>query len=76
MFAWIMIVIMAAVGVYDLYLVCKGRKTITKQYRELFPQWVDYCIMIVFLALVWWIFSEQAFAPVMLGVIVGHLCWR
>lgn len=76
MFAWIMIVVMAAVGIYDLYLVLKKRDTISQRYRKLFPQWIDYLIMVGFLAGVWIVFSEQAFAPVMLGVIVGHLCWR
>lgn len=76
MFAWIMIAIMAAIGAYDLYLVWEGKPTLSQMYRKLFPQKIDYFILVVFLVLVWAIFSEQAFAPVMIGVIAGHLFWR
>jgi hypothetical protein len=70
------LVILIAVGLYDLYLVFKKQKTISQRIHDLFPKWIDAAIMIGLLILTWWIGGIYLFVPVMCGIIVGHLFWQ
>lgn len=43
---WIILIVSGAVIVYDIWLEKSGRKTISQHIHDLFPQWLDYIIMI------------------------------
>ena len=76
MTAWIVIVVLALVGLFDLWLGFTGRTLITTWYHRLFPRQIDLILMVSLFGLIWWIGSEQIAAWVAVGVTVGHLMWN
>jgi len=76
MFYWIILSFLICVGIFDLYLIIKGKKTISQRYHKLFNKWVDAVLMITLLALIWWLFGGvENFVKILLGIIGGHLFW-
>lgn len=76
MLMWITFVLMALVGIADLWLITTKRDTISKRYHRLFPQFVDSILMIAVLVLVWQFLGIGTFTAVMAGTILGHLAWH
>lgn len=77
MFTLPVLIILIAIGLFDVYLVMTKHRTISQRYHNLFPQWVDLTIMIASLVVIWWFFGgAETFTPVMLGVTMGHLFWH
>ena len=73
---WFTFVIMAMMGIADIYLVATLRATISKRYHNTFPQWIDIIIMVSILACVWIFLGVFVFTCVMAGTILGHLAWH
>jgi hypothetical protein len=76
MLAWIVIVTLAAIAGYDLYRNFKKQKTLSQLYWPLLPQWADATLMCVTVGVAWWLLSEQVAAWIMVGCMLGHLCWK
>jgi len=74
---WIILTVLICIGVFDLYLYFTKQLTISQRIHRMFPRWIDYGIMIGLLGLTWWLGGgPEAFVPVMIGVIIGHLFWQ
>jgi hypothetical protein len=73
---WVLIVVLAAIGAFDLYLVIKKKDTISQRYHKMLPQWADYVVLVVVAGGVWWFWGELVFSIFMFGVIAGHLMWH
>ena len=78
MIYWIILIILIAAGIYDLYLYFKGRDTLTQlahNYIEHFgiPIWPRLIVTIGCLASSWWIGGITLFVPVLAGWILCHL---
>lgn len=73
---YVLLIILIATGVYDLYLVFKKHPTLSQQYQKLFPTWVD---MIVFGVLLYSLLTCCMWVDWRLKVtimgIIGHICW-
>lgn len=77
-------VIAVAVIIFDIWLEKSGRKTISKHIHDLFPQWLDYIIMIsivvgsgIAAGLIWkgmWGWRVGILAGIF--VTVGHFFWH
>jgi hypothetical protein len=66
-----------AIAIYDIYLARHPEKeTITAVYRRLFPRWIDYIIIILCGAGIWYVFGVIPFNFYVLGVVKGHLGWN
>lgn len=70
---WIILILLIAVGVYDLYLYFTKQKTLSQRVHALFPRNIDLGIMVLLLIGTWALGGLAFFVPVMLGVIVCHL---
>lgn len=70
---WIILFLLIAVGVYDLYLYFTDRATLSQRVHALFPRNIDLGIMVALLIGTWALGGPAFFVPVMLGVIVCHL---
>ena len=75
MISWLVLGILIAVGIYDLYLYFNSKRTLSQVVHAWFPKWIDALIMCGLLAATWAVWGIDGFLPVMLGVIVGHLFW-
>jgi len=73
--AWILIIAMAAVGAFDLWLVLSKKDTISQRWHRLLPKWADALVLVLLAIICWAIFGEMVFAVWMVGVICGHLLW-
>ncbi len=73
---YILIILLIAMGLYDLYLVRKKRSTLSQQYQKLFPTWVDLIILGICLY-----FLLTGFAwvdpriKIVVAMVLGHVCW-
>ncbi len=76
MFTWIVLVLLAIIGVADLTLAFTKQKTISQRYHKLFPQWLDLVIMIALLAVIWIFLGVVVFVPIVVGTVLGHLAWH
>lgn len=70
---WIILILLIAIGVYDLYLYFTKQKTLSQRVHALFPRSIDLIIMVGLLIGTWILGGPGFFVPVMLGVIVCHL---
>ena len=76
--------VLILVGIFDLYLYFTGQRTLSQGWvfdklGIMFdpPKWLLRTIMIVALGLTWWLFGGMGtFVKVLIGVIIGHLCWQ
>jgi len=84
MINWIILFILIAIGVFDLWLYFTNQKTLSQGWgfdrlgiNINPPKWVLRTAMIVLLGLSWWLFGGvEIFIKVLIGVIIGHLCWQ
>lgn len=70
---WIILILLIATGIYDLYLYFTKQKTLSQRVHALFPRNIDLGIMVASLIATWVINGPAFFVPVMLGVIICHL---
>jgi len=70
------IILLMLLGIYDLYLLFKGRPTVSTIIHRKFNKWVDGFILVGLLVITWWLFGPNGFAPVMVGTIIGHWFWH
>ena len=81
---WIILLTLIVTGIFDLWLYFTGRRTLSQGwvFDKLGialdpPKWVLRTIMITLLVLTWWLFGGMGtFVKVLIGVIIGHLCWQ
>ncbi len=81
---WIILFALIAVGIFDLWLYFTGKKTLSQGWglNKLGinldpPKWVLRTTVIILLGLSWWLFGGiGTFNKVLIGVIIGHLCWQ
>ena len=66
------------IGVYDMYLIYKGRPTISRRIWDMFPKWLDFIFLILFTAIVWWLGGGISWILIIwiLGNINGHFFWQ
>lgn len=76
MYDWLLLIALIGVGIYDLVLVLKGKRTISQRYHKLLPQWADYIVMITLLVLIGLNTPDGRLVYCILGVVLGHLCWH
>ena len=76
MWDWILLFVLIAVGIVDLYLVSKKKETISQRYHKLFPQRIDNIILVASVVIVGWLVPNARLVYYILGVIAGHLFWR
>jgi len=84
MINWIILIILTITGVFDLWLYFSDQKTLSQGWifdkiGVMFgpPKWLMRAIMIVLLILTWWLFGGiETFIKVLIGIIIGHLCWQ
>lgn len=77
--SWLTVVLfylLVGVGVYDAWLAFSKKETISQMVHALFPQKVDYAVMIIIMAATWAVGGMEAFVFGMLFVIVGHFFWH
>ncbi len=86
MINWIILIALIAVGIFDLWLYFIDQRTlsqgwifhklgVSEDYRP--PKWLLRIIMCVILGLSWWLFGGvNTFVKVLIGVIIGHICWQ
>jgi hypothetical protein len=80
MIHWILLIALAALGLYDLYLELSKQQTVTQKlgvYFRDWPKWAGYVVMIVTVVLGWWLCGGITFAlPLIIGIVIGHLLWN
>ena len=76
MYDWALLFALIAVGLYDVYRVMQGQKTLSQLYHRLLPQWADYIVMIALLVLIGWNTPDGRLVYCILGVVMGHLLWQ
>lgn len=76
MTTWIVIVVLALVGGYDLFRVWKKQPTISELYWPLLDWRIDFALMCTEAGLCWWLFGPAICAALMVGMVIGHLQWR
>lgn len=73
---YVILVLLIAVGVYDLYLALKKHPTLSQQYQRLLPTWMDVilfgCILFNMLTCFMWV--DWRLKVVIMGII-GHIVW-
>ena len=71
---YVLIVLLVAIGLYDLYLVVKKHPTLSQQYQKLFPKWLDMIIfgitLYVLLTSFMWVDWRL---KVVIGMFAGHV---
>jgi len=76
MMNYIVLILLIAMGVYDLYLVAKQHPTLSQQYQKLLPGWAD---LIVFNVALYFLITGFSWMDWRLKVtimgIVGHIVW-
>jgi len=73
---WPALSTLIAIGVIDLVLVFKKEDTISNWIHRILPKKIDTFIMIGILTYTWYLWGQEGFLPVMMGVVVGHLFWN
>ena len=81
---WTILLILIAIGGFDLYLELTKRKTISQGWLldRLGIKWnpnkrTKHIILISTMVCVWWLFGGvHNFVRVTIGVILGHLLWQ
>ena len=73
---YIVLILLIATGVYDLYLVAKDHPTLSQQYQKLLPGWADMIVfgLILWTLLVGHMWMDWRLKVVMAGII-GHIVW-
>lgn len=73
---YVLLIMLIATGVYDLYLVIKKHPTLSQQYQKLFPTWLDLCFMglILYTLLAGFPWMDYRIKTV-IAMIVGHIFW-
>ena len=73
---YVLLVILIAVGIYDIYLTAKKHPTLSQQYQALLPTWAD---MVVFGAALYILLAELSWVDwrlkVIMAAIAGHIFW-
>lgn len=72
---WAIIIFWLCVGIYDIILVMRKKKTLSQQYQALFPRWLDYVILISSATLTWKLFGPEVFAIAITYIVIGHVVW-
>jgi peptidoglycan biosynthesis protein MviN/MurJ (putative lipid II flippase) len=73
---YIILGFLVGIGLFDLWLIVHKKKTISQRYHGLFNKWFDAAIMIGLMACIWWLGGGvENFTKVLIGLIIGHLCW-
>lgn len=65
-----------AIGIIDLILVAKKEDTISNFIHKAIPKKIDNLVLVGLLIFTWWMWGPEAFLPVFLGVLIGHLFWN
>lgn len=73
---YIVLILLIATGIYDLYLVIKKHSTLSQQYQKLLPGWAD---IIIFNAVLYLLITGLPWMDWRLKVaiagIIGHVVW-
>jgi uncharacterized membrane protein len=70
---FLVLIFLIAVGIYDLYLALKGKKTITQYIRtDINLKWEAVGIFCLIMALIWWLLGPNCFIQVLIGGLLGH----
>ncbi len=73
---YIVLILLIATGIYDLYLVIKKHPTLSQQYQKLLPTWADTIIFgIVLYSLITQISWMDWRLKVAIMGIIGHVVW-
>ena len=70
------LIILLAVGILDIVLYVKKKKTISQWVHKLLPKFIDVAIVVGILIYSWSVSGPVGFLPICIGVIVGHLFWQ
>lgn len=74
--AWIIIIFLIEIAIWDIWRVIKKQKTITKIIREWIPYWLDIIILSIGIVLFWWLMGgEIIFAKSMILFLLIHFFW-
>ncbi len=74
--ALLIILTFIGIGVLDLYLYFKGKKTLTqKLHRFISKKWMRITILCIVMGMIWWLLGPNWFATILPGVVLGHLFW-
>lgn len=84
MISWIILIALIIIGIFDLWLYFTNQKTLSQGWifekldiKYSPPKWLLRTTMIVLLGLTWWLAGGVGpFIKVLIGVIIGHLCWQ
>ncbi len=69
-------IVLAIMGIVDIYLLVKGNRTISGAVHKAFPRSIDLIILVASVAGVWYVLGVRVFTTVMCGVVLGHLFWQ
>jgi len=80
----VILIILIVIGIFDLWLYFTNQKTLSQGWilekfgiRYSPPKWLLRVVMIILLGLTWWLLGGVGpFVKVLIGVIIGHLCWQ
>ncbi len=61
------------VGGYDIYLVKRGKLSISKRIEMCLPQWLDVAVVVLILAGVGLFGNGQAFVVALRWIVIGHI---
>lgn len=76
MVGWLIIIFLSVVGLYDLYRIAIGEKTISQKVHAWTGKWGDAAILVGIMALVWIFLGHEYFATILVGVTLGHFFWN
>ena len=73
---YIVLILLIAIGIYDLYLAAKKHPTLSQQYQRLLPGWADLIVfnVILYFLIVGFPWMDWRLKVVIAGI-VGHICW-
>ncbi len=73
---YIVLILLIATGIYDLYLVVKKHPTLSQQYQRLLPTWVDMIIfgIVLYSLLTGHMWMDWRLKVAIMGII-GHVVW-
>ena len=73
---YIVLILLIAVGVYDLYLVAKKHSTLSQQYQKLLPLWIDVAFfwVVLYSLLTGCMWMDWRLKVTIMGII-GHVVW-
>ena len=73
---WIELMFWLNVLGLDMFLIWRKKPTISQRIHNLWPQKIDYAIMIGIVVSVWAFFGDVAGLTAIRYCVVGHLFWR